>query len=202
MLGRIFEPFTQEQQALDRSQGGLGLGLAIVRSLVSLHGGQVSAQSEGREKGTQFIVRLPLAPGRRETPARLQPASPKSASGSARRILIVDDNEDAAEMLTEMLSADDLQVRYALDGPAGLLLATEFKPDIAILDIGLPVMDGFELASRFLDSPQLRRTRLIALTGYGQPEDRARSAAAGFSAHLVKPVDREKLRAAIAALVR
>ena len=202
MLGRIFEPFTQERQALDRSQGGLGLGLAIVRSLVSLHGGYVSAQSEGREKGTQFIVRLPLAEGRSETPARVRPVAPRAASGNARRILIVDDNEDAAELLTEMLSTEDLQVRYALDGPAGLLLAAEFKPDIAILDIGLPVMDGFELASRFLDNPQLKRTRLIALTGYGQPEDRARSAAAGFSAHLVKPVDAEKLRAAIASLAR
>ncbi|HEX4382057.1 MAG TPA: ATP-binding protein, partial [Myxococcales bacterium] len=202
MLGRIFEPFTQERQALDRSQGGLGLGLAIVRSLVSLHGGSVSAQSEGREKGTQFIVRLPLASGRTETPSRTQPVAPTVAASGAQRILIVDDNEDAAEMLAEMLSAESFSVRYALDGPSGLSLAAEFKPDVAILDIGLPVMDGFELASRFLDNPLLKRTRLIALTGYGQPEDRARSAAAGFAAHLVKPVDRDKLRAAISGLSR
>jgi signal transduction histidine kinase len=202
MLGRIFEPFTQERQALDRSQGGLGLGLAIVRSLVSLHGGAVSAQSEGREKGTQFTVRLPLASGRTLTPSRTQPVLPKAAPGDARRILIVDDNEDAAEMLAEMLSAEGFSVRYAVDGPSGLQLAAELKPDIAILDIGLPVMDGFELAARFQDNAALKRTRLIALTGYGQPEDRARSAAAGFAAHLVKPVDRDKLRAAISALSR
>jgi CheY-like chemotaxis protein len=203
MLSRIFEPFTQERQALDRSQGGLGLGLAIVRSLVSLHGGTVAAHSEGREKGTLFTVRLPLLAGRVETPARTQPVAPKAVpDGGAQRILVVDDNEDAAEMLSEMLSGDHFSVRYALDAPSGLTLAADFLPDVAILDLGLPVMDGYELASRFAQHPVLKSTRLIALTGYGQAEDRARTAAAGFAAHLVKPVDRDKLRAAIAALGR
>jgi signal transduction histidine kinase/DNA-binding response OmpR family regulator len=197
MLPRIFEPFTQARQALDRSQGGLGLGLAIVRSLVTLHGGWVSAHSDGRDKGAEFAIHLPLAIGRVDAPSRPEPVQRRVPAGE--RVLVVDDNEDAAELLADMLAADDFSVRHALDGPSALAIAAEFQPDVAILDIGLPVMDGYELAARFRDHPRLSRTRLIALTGYGQPEDRARTAAAGFALHLVKPVDVDKLRAAIAA---
>ena len=197
MLSRIFEPFTQARQALDRSQGGLGLGLAIVRSLVSLHGGTVAAQSGGRERGTEFTVCLPRGRGTIPPRPTLKPAPARRAPDGAQRILVVDDNPDAAEMLSEMLGTDRYLVRLAHDGPTALAVASEFQPDIAILDIGLPVMDGFELASRFAQHPQLRRTRLIAVTGYGQPQDQARSAAAGFAAHFVKPVDIDELLATI-----
>ena len=199
MLARVFEPFTQARQALDRSQGGLGLGLAIVRSLVSLHGGTVSAHSEGRDRGSTFTLRLPRAQGPAAQPAEAAPLAPRrEPAPGARRILVVDDNQDAAEMLAEMLSSESYLVRAAHDGPTALAVAAEFRPDVAILDLGLPVMDGFELASRFSEDPRLRGTRLVAVTGYGQAADRARSAAAGFSAHLVKPVDLERLRSAIA----
>ncbi len=191
MLSRIFEPFTQERQAIDRSQGGLGLGLAIVQSLVAQHGGRVSARSEGRGRGSEFVVTLPLAQGS-FTPG---PSSGRTAEAILRkRVLVVDDNDDAAETLSELLQAQGFTVRTAHDGPAALEAAMAFTPDLAIVDIGLPVMDGYELAMRLRDLPALRETRLIAVTGYGQEEDRARSAAAGFHSHLVKPVDPEKLR--------
>jgi len=204
MLPRIFDLFTQERQALDRSQGGLGLGLAIVRSLVNLHDGSVSAASEGQGRGTEFTVRLPRAArssagdgaGRRRT------ASGAEARGEARRILIVDDNEDAAMMLVEMLAACGYSARCAHDAPSALQVAEAFDPDVAVLDIGLPVMDGFELARKFGEHPRMRRTRLVAVTGYGQEQDRARSGAAGFLAHLVKPVDLEQLRAVLDGLGR
>ncbi len=195
MLAEIFEPFAQERQALDRSQGGLGLGLAIVRSLVSLHGGTVAAASAGRDQGSQLTVTLPLSRATATTPVEATSALKRGAG--AKKILIVDDNEDAADLLAEMLAADQHQVRTAFDGPTALSVGAEFEPDIAILDIGLPVMDGFELATQFGVHPQLRRTRLIALTGYGQPEDRERSRAAGFAAHLVKPVESATLQAAL-----
>ena len=194
MLAQIFEPFAQERQALDRSQGGLGLGLAIVRSLVSLHGGTVSAASAGRDCGSQLTVTLPRSP---EASAALHAVTAIKRAAGAKKILIVDDNEDAADLLAEMLQSESHQVRTALDGPTALSVGAEFEPDIAILDIGLPVMDGFELAMQFGEHPQLRKTRLIALTGYGQAEDRARSRAAGFAAHLVKPVEAATLQAAL-----
>ena len=196
MLAEIFEPFAQERQALDRSQGGLGLGLAIVRSLVSLHGGTVAAASAGRDQGSQLTVTLPLSRATAAATTAAAASALKRVAG-AKKILIVDDNEDAADLLAEMLEADQHQVRTAFDGPTALSVGAEFEPDIAILDIGLPVMDGFELATQFGVHPQLRRTRLIALTGYGQAEDRARSRAAGFAAHLVKPVESATLQAAL-----
>lgn len=194
-LPRIFDLFVQERQALDRAQGGLGLGLAIVRSLVELHGGQVEARSEGPAHGSEFIVRLPRA-------AALPVAEEKStlveaavlAPHAARRVLVVDDNEDAAAMLSEALLACGHTTRIAEDGIEALRIAGEFNPDVALLDIGLPVMDGYELARRFGDDPQLRHVRLVAITGYGQEQDRARSAEAGFTEHLVKPVDLEQVR--------
>jgi CheY-like chemotaxis protein len=200
MLATIFEPFTQERQALDRSQGGLGLGLAIVRSLVSLHGGSVAAESDGREKGTLMTVTLPLAEGGPGTALGATPARPRAPASTAQRILVVDDNEDAAEMLAEILASQAYVVRCAFDGPTALTIGAEFQPDVAILDIGLPVMDGFELAGRFAEHPELGKARLIALTGYGQREDHERSAAAGFAAHLVKPVEPELLLATIVRL--
>ena len=198
MLPHIFEPFTQERQALDRARGGLGLGLAIVRSLIQLHGGSVAARSEGRGRGSEFEVRVPrlLSSEDREpgTVARGFAPPPRS---NAPRVLIVDDNEDAAAMISEMLEIYGYQTRFAHDGPSALSSALEFRPQVAILDIGLPVMDGFELARRFGEHADLRETRLVALTGYGQDSDRARSASVGFRAHLVKPVDPDRLRSVL-----
>jgi CheY-like chemotaxis protein/anti-sigma regulatory factor (Ser/Thr protein kinase) len=202
MLPSIFDPFTQDRQAIDRAQGGLGLGLALVRNLVELHGGSVTAHSEGRGRGSVFVVRLP----------RVRVAKPASAKKSARgrradpltsglRILIVDDNQDAATMLAEALSAGGHVTSMAPDGPAALRTAVQFKPDVALLDVGLPVMDGFELARQFRLLPELNRTRLIAVTGYGQEHDRRRSASAGFDLHLVKPVDIERLGQLVRELV-
>jgi signal transduction histidine kinase/ActR/RegA family two-component response regulator len=191
LLSKAFEPFVQEQQGVERAQGGLGLGLAIVRNLVDLHGGSVSASSAGHEQGCEFTIRLP------RLTAGLRAASSGDAAAAvsgAPRVLVVDDNHDAAELLAEMLSEVGYVVKFAFDGPSALRIAEGFAPDIAVLDIGLPVMDGYELAGRFQQHPRLARTRLVALTGYGQAQDRARAAEAGFGAHLVKPVDLEDMR--------
>ena len=199
-LPRMFEPFTQARQAIDRSSGGLGLGLAIVRSLVELHGGSVSAASPGRGHGAEFTVRLPVAGAGAGAKAQaVSPATPGPGE-AAQRVLIVDDNEDAAQALAAGLGLLGYHVRVAHDGPSALRIAEAFEPDVAILDIGLPVMDGYELARRFAEHPQLARALRIAVTGYGQEQDRRRSAAAGFRAHLVKPIELERLHATLARL--
>jgi CheY-like chemotaxis protein len=194
MLEKIFELFVQQQQSLDRSKGGLGLGLAIVRSLVELHGGRVRAESAGPGRGSEFSVDLPLATGAavvREVPP---PAPPERAAPGAVRALIVDDNQDAAETLAEVLADLGYEVATAHDGIAALNVATAFKPTVCLLDIGLPSMDGYELARRLRASAALPDgARLIAVTGYGQDNDRRLSSAAGFDAHLVKPVDLDAL---------
>ncbi|NBD08535.1 ATP-binding protein [Corallococcus silvisoli] len=196
MLPRVFDLFVQEHQALDRSQGGLGLGLAIARSLVTLHGGTISAQSAGRGRGSTFTVRLPaleaeapaalptLQPGARMTPAPAQVSA---------RVLIVDDNRDAADVLSESLEFLGCATHVAYDGPSGLEAAKDFRPEIALLDIGLPVMDGYELARLLRQQEEPRPLKLVAVTGYGQESDRQRSKAAGFDAHLVKPLHFETL---------
>jgi signal transduction histidine kinase/DNA-binding response OmpR family regulator len=203
MLPHIFEPFTQERQALDRAQGGLGLGLAIVRSLVQMHGGSVAVRSEGRGRGSEFEIRIPrlVRSAKREADAGRDPQA-LPVHSNAPRVLVVDDNEDAASMLAEMLQLYGFDTRFAHDGPSALTTALEFRPQVAILDIGLPVMDGYELARRFGEHAELRDTRLVVLTGYGQDGDRARSALAGFRAHLVKPVDPEQLRGVLDELTR
>jgi CheY-like chemotaxis protein/two-component sensor histidine kinase len=201
MLPRVFDLFVQQPQTLERSRGGLGLGLAIVRSLVELHGGSVSGTSGGRGAGSEFAIRLPLAEAALksgEPVARLQ--LPRRRPRTAGRVLIVDDNRDAAAMLAEMLAAFGYETRFVHDGPSAFLVAEQFQPHIALLDLGLPVIDGFEVARRFAESPRLRRTRLVAVTGYGQVQDRAQSARAGFAAHLVKPVDVEQLRTVLDAI--
>lgn len=163
--------------------------------LVRLHGGTIEAQSAGRNHGSEFIIRLPAAPQPQATaPAAAMPALSKPLVGNGRRILVVDDNEDAAELLAASLDAMGHRVRVAHDGPSALKIIDEFAPDIALLDIGLPVMDGYELARRLRERIGGRRTRLVAITGYGQAADRQRSEGAGFTAHLVKPVDIERLQ--------
>jgi signal transduction histidine kinase/ActR/RegA family two-component response regulator len=188
MLDRVFELFEQHPQALDRSAGGLGLGLAIVRSLVHMHGGRVRAISEGIGHGSEFIVELPLAAAVAPSAGVVSAPtlSPDLPRGDGEHVLIVDDNEDAARLLYEALTALGYQARIAMDGPRALRVADEFRAAIGVLDIGLPVMDGYELAR------QLRARggiRLIAVTGYGQPSDHERSRAVGFDAHLVKPIE-------------
>ena len=197
ILPHIFELFMQERQALDRSSGGLGLGLAIVRSLVTMHGGTVDAHSEGRGRGSVFTVRLPAAAPPREAAPAGGAGAGSATSGAGRTILVVDDNEDAAEVLAAGLELLGHQTRVAHDGPAALRVLADFKPDIALLDIGLPVMDGYELARRLRQDPSLAHTRLVAVTGYGQDSDRRRSKEAGFDAHLVKPIQLPELDALI-----
>jgi PAS domain S-box-containing protein len=194
MLPKVFDLFAQEPQALDRARGGLGLGLAIVRSLVTLHGGSVSASSAGRNRGATFTVSLPAASGAPAAIATDARRAPVVQAGNGRRVLIVDDNEDAARMLAAALESFGYEVEWATDGPGGLAAARQFKPEIGLLDIGLPVMDGYELARRFAADQELARTRLIAITGYGQERDRERSRQAGFVAHLIKPLDVQVLR--------
>jgi signal transduction histidine kinase len=196
MLPRVFEPFVQARQPSDRASGGLGLGLAIVKSLVSLHGGAVEARSEGRGRGTEVIVRLPRAATTAAGADAAPRASGSEASADNHRILVVDDNVDAALMLCEYLSAQGHAVAVAHDGPHALDQARDLHPDVALLDIGLPVMDGYELARLLRETSA--GLRLIALTGYGQAADRERSIEAGFDAHLVKPVDLEVLDRVVA----
>ena len=197
VLPRIFDLFVQERQELDRSQGGLGIGLTIVRSLIERHGGSVSARSGGPGKGSEFIICLPLA-GRADAGADALPAAAAAAPGAGGvRILVVDDNQDSAEMLADALIGKGHETRVAHDAPAALRLAAEFSPDVAFLDLGLPVMDGYELAAHLRELPGLANLRLIALTGYGQESDRRRSSDAGFHGHLVKPVDIDAIEAAV-----
>jgi signal transduction histidine kinase len=191
LLPHVFELFEQGKRALDRTQGGLGVGLTLVQRLVALHGGDVTATSAGAGQGAQFRVTLPLDAGAaaqlaertHEEDGRL----PQAAVG--RRILVVDDNADVAETTTLLLTLSGHQVRAAKDGPQALLAAAEFAPEVVLLDIGLPQMDGYEVARRLRAMPQTRKSLLIALTGYGQQGDRARGQAAGFDGHLLKPVD-------------
>jgi signal transduction histidine kinase/ActR/RegA family two-component response regulator len=201
VLPRVFEMFVQDGRAIDRSQGGLGLGLAIVRSLVELHGGTVSAHSEGPGSGSEFVVRLPLAKTRSQDAAPMSGPSATWLSEerglASPRVLLVDDNRDAAEMLAEALGMAGFTTRTASDGPSGLEAALAFRPEVALLDIGLPVMDGYELAERLRAQTPLGDLKLIALTGYGQESDRQRAHRAGFDLHMVKPVDFAQLLGAI-----
>ena len=195
MLPRLFEMFSQERQEIDRSEGGLGLGLAIVRSLVQAHGGTVDAASEGKGRGSRFTISVPLAAVAEEEPAA--PAAGPDLSIHAGppglRILVVDDNPDAAEMLAESLTMLGYTTRVAFNGATAVEAAAAFLPDIALLDLGLPVMDGFEVAHRLKAMPELEHVELVAITGYGQEFDRQRTRAAGFHEHLVKPVDLDLL---------
>ena len=197
LLPHVFEIFLQGSQKLEREHGGLGLGLAIVSSLVGLHGGRVTAESDGVGTGATFRVFLPRATAEVSAPAVPEP-EPVAAAWKAR-VLLVDDNTDAVELLAELLLQEGHDVRVAADGPSALEALAGFVPDVAILDIGLPGMDGYELAAelRRRDLPGLR---LIALTGYGLPSDRERALEAGFDDHLVKPIDPNVLREHLARL--
>ena len=194
LLPRVFDLFVQGRQASDRAEGGLGIGLALVRNLVTLHGGSVEARSPGLGKGSTFVVRLPalaVAP-RAAAPAPTAFALLRS-DAARRRVLIVDDNEDARMLLVDILEQAGHEVCAADSGPAALSVVEEFAPDVAVLDVGLPAMDGYELGSRLRALLGARAPALIALTGYGHDADRVRSKASGFVAHLVKPLEASQL---------
>lgn len=196
LLPKVFEMFVQERQGTDRSQGGLGLGLAIVRSLVEMHGGKVSVASEGQGRGTEFTVTLPFA--EHHAAGAGGPAAVAAEPQARRRVLVVDDNEDAAQTLADWLAARGHVTDVAYDGPSALQRAREAQPDVVIVDIGLPVMDGYELARGLREEHGSRSLLLIALTGYAQEADKRRTEQAGFDAHLVKPVSVEQLEALLA----
>jgi signal transduction histidine kinase/DNA-binding response OmpR family regulator len=197
MLAAVFDLFIQVDHAIDRSQGGLGVGLTLVKRLVELHGGTVTAHSEGASKGSEFVVRLPVAdaaaesapPGANGTPAR--PAR-------TLRVLVVDDNHDAADALASLLEKDGHHVRRAHDGPAALAAADAFGPDAVVLDLGLPGMDGYEVARRLRSKTRANKPLLVAVSGYGMEEDRRKSRQAGFDHHLIKPAELSALRSALA----
>lgn len=193
MRDRVFTPFTQVDSSLDRSQGGLGLGLALVKSLVALHAGSVRAESEGIGRGCRFEVSLPLA-APQEVAA--EPAVNDGLTMSKLRVVLVEDNEDIRELFTEMLQEHGHSVTAAADGPSGLDAVLSVQPDIAFVDVGLPGIDGYELARRARDRGS--KSRLVALTGYGQKEDKQRAHDAGFDEHLVKPVGDDAIRGAMA----
>jgi signal transduction histidine kinase len=192
LLPRVFDLFSQADQSIERSDGGLGVGLALVRCIVELHGGRVEALSDGPGAGSEFVVRLPLldeASIEREAPAATIPVNPT-------RILIVDDNRDAAESLAALLRSDGHQAATAFNGYEALAAVQSHKPQVVLLDIGLPGMNGYEVAQRLREAGST--ARLIALTGYGQPEDRERTQRAGFHEHLTKPLDMNVLASVLA----
>jgi CheY-like chemotaxis protein len=190
-LASMFDLFVQGEQPLDRSEGGLGVGLTLVRSLVQLHGGSVEAHSEGVGRGSEFVVHLPALD--RHEPRGQAPRTQGRTAQRPRRVLVVDDNVDAADTLAEALRHAGHEVREEYDGPSALGAAKQFQPDVILLDLGLPGMDGFEVARRLRTDAGLSKVRLVAITGYGQAEDRKRTAELGIGQHLVKPVDLDRV---------
>jgi len=201
-IGSVFEMFTQVRGSLDRAQGGLGIGLSLVRRLVELHGGRVSAYSAGRGNGSTFTVRLPLHPGSPHARPAGADAAHHTQPPAPLRVLVVDDNPDAADSLVALLEALGHATVVARDGPQGLQLALEARPDLVLLDIGLPGMSGYEVARAIRRRQGLRKIVLIALTGWGAQSDQEQSHEAGFDQHLTKPVSLEALEQALAAAAR
>ena len=203
MLPQVFDLFVQDQRSLDRSQGGLGVGLTIVRSLIELHGGKVSASSEGVGRGSEFEIRLPaLDEVPEESGAEEPELAPRSRRPDGARVLIVDDNVDAASVLAEALRHVGYDTAVAHDGAKGLEAARTFRPAVVLLDIGLPVMDGYQVAARLRVESAGEPLALVAISGYGQHADRARAKMAGFDEHLVKPVELERVLDVVDRLTR
>jgi CheY-like chemotaxis protein/two-component sensor histidine kinase len=193
MLPRVFEMFMQADRALNRPYSGLGIGLTLVKRLVQMHGGSIEARSEGLGKGSEFVVRLPAviesSPGTR--PANGDGAQPIPTS--RQRILVVDDNRDAAETLAELLELAGNDLRTAHDGLEAVEVAGAFRPDVVLLDIGLPKLSGYEVAQKIREQPWGQDMVLVALTGWGEEEDRRRAREAGFDEHVIKPVEPDSL---------
>ncbi|MBX9627177.1 MAG: PAS domain-containing protein [Gemmataceae bacterium] len=208
-LAEVFEPFAQVETALDRAQGGLGIGLTIVRRLVELHGGTVSAHSDGPGRGSTFTVRLPCSSesGVRNAESEDQSTGPglhsairNPQSATRRRVLVVDDNADAADSLALLVQMMGHEVRTARDGPRALAAAAEFRPELVLLDVGMPGMSGHEVAARLRGMPEARAATIVAVTGWGQDEDRRRTREAGFDHHVVKPIEPDALQDLLAGL--
>jgi len=195
MVDRVFDLFFQGERTLDRSEGGLGIGLTLVRRIAELHGGRAEAESAGPGRGSTFSVELPQRGG----PAASAGAPEPGAAPSPRRIVIVEDSRDSRDMLRFLLERAGHEVHEAVDGPSGVTAILTLRPDIALVDVGLPGLDGYEVARRVRAEEGSRTVRLVALTGYGLPEDQRRSHEAGFDGHLVKPVEPARLQAAISA---
>jgi signal transduction histidine kinase/ActR/RegA family two-component response regulator len=198
LLAHVFDLFTQGERTPDRAQGGLGIGLALVKALVGLHGGEVKAQSEGKGHGSQFTLTLPQV---RYAPEALDKPPDESAASAPLRILVTDDNVDAAHSLASLLELDGHAVHVCYDGSHALAWAARHLPQVCILDVGLPDMTGLELCRRLKEMHGMGNALYIALTGYGQPQDRAASAKAGFHHHLVKPVEASALSGLLARCV-
>jgi signal transduction histidine kinase/CheY-like chemotaxis protein len=196
LLPRLFEPFVQGEQKLDRAQGGLGLGLALVNRLAAMHGGSLTAASDGPGRGSRFTLRLPRA----EAPARRVELAAVGAEARKRRMLLVDDQEDARDSLRALLQQEGHEVTAAADGPSALAALAASPVEVALIDIGLPGMDGYELARRVHEAQP--SVALVAITGYGQPQDRERAHGAGFDVHLTKPFSYEELMSALAHIER
>jgi CheY-like chemotaxis protein len=190
LIDTLFVPFAQAHQPLDRTDGGLGLGLALVKHLVELHDGSVAVSSDGPGRGTELAIRIPLTDGRPRE--RVAPV----LSEVRRRVLVIEDNFDAAETLRDMLASYGHEIRVAHDGPSGLAAVEAFDPEVVLCDLGLPGMSGYEVC-RTLRADTARRRILIALSGYAQPDDRASTAAVGFDDHVAKPPTSEELHRAI-----
>jgi len=186
LLPKIFDLFMQGDRALDRSEGGLGIGLTIAKRIVEMHEGSIEAFSDGRGKGTEFVVRLPAVPASVATAQTRESAQPSASS--CRRILVVDDNRDSADSLSTLMIAMGHDVRTAYDGQQSIELAAQYQPQVVLLDIGLPGMNGYDVARRLRDSHGAGMV-LIAVSGYGQEEDRRRGREAGFDHHLLKPLN-------------
>jgi CheY-like chemotaxis protein len=197
LVGRVFELFAQAERSSDRASGGLGLGLALVRSLVELHGGTVAAESPGLGRGSRFVVSLPRLDAQAASAQGQAEAGGDPAEPGRLRILVVDDNEDAADTLAMLLEASGHEVLVEHSSGRALARAVEAAPQVCLLDIGLPDMDGAELARRLRAMPETAGALLVAVTGYGQESDRARTRDAGFDHHLVKPIDLDRLQAVL-----
>ena len=196
-LPRLFEPFAQAAQSLDRSRGGLGLGLALVKGLVELHGGAVSVVSDGPGQGARFTITLPVD---EQAPVAATSRPPRVGAGLRHRVLIIEDNVDAAESLREVVEMLGHEVAVAYDGPSGITRARTLRPEIVLCDIGLPGMDGYQVARTFREDAVLRSARLVALSGYAQPEDVRRATEAGFERHLAKPPSLAQVEQVLGAL--
>jgi PAS domain S-box-containing protein len=197
LLPRLFEPFVQGDSSLDRSRSGLGLGLALVKSVVELHGGTVEAHSDGRSKGTEFVIRVPIDA---QEVLPLDAVEAPAGDHQSRRVLVIEDNEDAADSLREALELGGHHVQIANDGPEGIKKAKAFGPDVVFCDIGLPGMSGYEVARMFRADRALCSKYLVALSGYAQPEDRQRAADAGFDGHIAKPPSLREIETMLSAL--
>ena len=198
LLPHVFDLFTQADRSLERRQGGLGIGLTLVRRLVEMHGGRVEAASEGPGHGSEFTIRLPRLAVDAAEPAAGRPGAPDRPAGPARRVLVVDDQPDSTDSLALFLRLRGHEVRTASDGPSALEEFARYRPEVVFLDLGLPGMSGYDVARRLRAMPEARDVRLVALTGYGTEADREQTRAAGFDVHLAKPVDPHAVEALLA----